>query len=121
MNERKVHDPNFQDTNDIFVEEMWQLTPRDINTLKTIVYWVFGSTVSPEEKYFFVKNWLFSSNYREKIGGKVSFGGRYQYLEEVDTGNTIDHDCNGVLTSESWNKIFEFKKELKQIFNGEFI
>ena len=121
MKEHKTHNPIFQDVNHIFAEEMWQITPRDINNLITIVYWVFGSSTSPDQQYYFVKNWLFSSNYREKIDGKLCYGGKYQYIGEIDTGNPIEHRQDGTLTSESWNKIFEFKKQLNSIYTKEFI
>lgn len=121
MKERKSENINFQDINHRFVEEMWQLSADDINALTSIVYWVFGSTSDSDEKFYFIKNRLFSSNYREKIGGKLSYGGLFQFLEEVDTGNPIQYEQDGQLTSESWNKISEFKKELKSIYTKEFI
>src|SRR3990172_8501082 len=109
-----------RDVNRIFSEKLWELTYKDINNLHTIVYWLFKSVSTPDQKYFFIKNSIFTSNYRERINGKLTFGGLYQYLEEVDTTIPIEHNADGVLTSESWNKIFEFRKELSKLYTNEF-
>jgi len=113
--------PNLEEPNRSFVDNMWQTTPEEIDNLKTVVYWVFESVAASREQYFFIKNQLFTSNYREKIDGKLCYGGRYQFIEEVDTGDPIEHEADGTLTSESWNKIFEFSKKLNQIYSKEFI
>jgi len=121
MKELKPDEINLQDHNHKFVEEMWQISDKDLHNLTSIVYWTFGSVVSPDQQYYFIKNWLLSSNYREKIAGKLNFGGLYKYIGEIDTGNPIEYGQDGALTSESWNKIFEFKKELNRIYTKEFI
>lgn len=120
MKKGEMESTNFQDVNDSFVEQMWELTPSDIRDLDTIVIWIFESTQNPTETYFFIKNWLFGSNHREKIDSNLRFGGRFKYIEEIDTGDKVEHDRDGELTSESWNKVFEKREELNSDYTGEF-
>lgn len=120
MAKSKKEELTFQDVNDSFVEQIWQLTIKDINELKTIVIWIFQSTEQSPKKYFFIKNQLFGSNYREKIDGLLRYGGRFQFMEEVDVGEMINHLTIGQLTSDSWQKVFNKRIELKQKYDGEF-
>lgn len=103
---------NFQEINEEFLGKMWELSPTDIWGLKTIVLWEFGSIPDPERSYFFIKNLLFTSNYREKIHGRLRFGGRIRYVQETDTGEPVECDNRGNFTPESGRKILEKRKEL---------
>lgn len=49
------------------------------------------------------------------------YGGKYVFVEEIDTGKVIEYGQDGNLTSDSWVKIFEFRKILKSESIKEFI
>lgn len=99
---------------------MWELTPKDINELGTIVIWTFESTHSLET-FYFIKNTLIGvSNHREKIDSNLRFGRRFNYIGEIDTEDEIEHDEDGNLTSESWIKVFEKRQELNSEYTEEF-
>jgi hypothetical protein len=112
--------PEYQNPNSDFIERVWSLEPRDINELGTITIWVFEDAEKPNKKLFFIKNSLFDSNYREKITGNLSFGNRFKFIEEIDTGESIEHKANGELTSESWNRVFDKRKKLIEEFGDHF-
>lgn len=72
-----------------FGEQLFHLEDTDVKKLPTIVVWMFRSKTEPSDIRYFIKNNLFSSNYREKIRDMLS---RYDFIEERDTGIALTLD-----------------------------
>lgn len=102
-----------------FEDRLVEYDKAAVEKLKTIKIWIFGSTSNPEDKYFFIVNNLYSSNYREKIRGRLLFD--YTFLEEIDTEDKLEYDKKDNLTFNSIVKLHNKNEELKLQYKGSFV
>lgn len=96
-----------------FEEALFQISEENIQNLSTIVVWRFRSKTNPSEERFFIKNNLFSSNWREKIRGMLL---EFDFLEEQDTGILLQREKNGDLAWESVLALKNMNDELRTKF-----
>lgn len=97
-----------------FSKELMDLTKEDVEKLQTIIVWLFQSNSDSEDIRYFIKNSVFTSNWREKIVGRLgSDSSLFHFFREEDSGVEISHDEKG-LTYESMLKMIEEKNKLKK-------
>ena len=95
---------------DVFAEELFHIADADISKLQTIVVWWFQSKTNPDEKRYFIKNNLFSSNWREKIRNML---GTFDFVEEENTGIALQKGLDGKLEYNSLLAIHSKTQELR--------
>jgi hypothetical protein len=82
-----------------------------VKNLPTVIVWIFRSKKDPSDIRYFIKNTLFTSNWREKIRGMLL---SFDFIEEQDTGIALHMNPRGSLEYESILAIHRKNEELRR-------